>query len=103
MLTNYEIKKQANFFYIEQDYRSEEVSLLKATGRTDLEIDGIVPSTPYERRKRAEEEAKNQADEFLQMKKDIEVLKEEVKLLRGMLGAVKGKVQNESASEEAKG
>ena len=37
------------------------------------------------------------------MKKDIEVLKEEVKLLRGMLGAVKGKVQNESASEEAKG
>ena len=73
--------------HLKQDYRSEEVDLLKASGQTDDQIDAwFVPRTASERRKKQIGAAKERADEWSQMKKDLDFLKGEVKLLRGAVG-----------------
>jgi hypothetical protein len=64
-----------------QDYRSEEVSALKASGFTEQQIDRFVPKKASERRKQALDDAQD----LLQMKQDVLLLKEEVKGLRKFL------------------
>jgi uncharacterized protein YnzC (UPF0291/DUF896 family) len=78
-----------------QDYRSEEVGILKASGQTEEQIESyFVPKTASERRK----QKLSQAEEFEQMKTDVAFLLEEVKQLRGD-GA---KVTNTKTKENAK-
>lgn len=60
---------------------------MKASGQTEDQIDTFfVKRTASERRQQLLEEAKKQEDDWTQMKKDIDFLKDEVKLLRGAVG-----------------
>jgi hypothetical protein len=78
---------------------------LKASGHTDEQIDYFVPKKASERKQKAMDDAKN----FLQMKEDVLMLKEEVKGLRKFLADNKfigiekmnaGREARETSSEE---
>ena len=72
---------------------------MKASGQTEDQIDAFfVPRTASEKRKRLLDEAKEHADEFDQMKKDIDFLKEEVKLLRSAMGGAHMERKSEGSS-----
>ena len=62
-----------------QDYRSEEVGILKSLGQSEDQIEAFVPKTAAERRQKQQESL----SEFARMKQDIEILKTEVAKLRG--------------------
>lgn len=75
---------------------------MKASGQTDDQIDALfVPRTASERRKKQIEEAKDREKEFIQMKKDVDTLKGEVKLLRGVLGEEKLERLGETTSSKS--
>lgn len=63
-----------------QDYRSEEVDILKSLGQSEDQIEAFVPKTATERRQKQKESL----SEFAQMKQDIKMLKVEVAKLRGI-------------------
>mmetsp|Transcript_25942 Transcript_25942/g.29880 ORF Transcript_25942/g.29880 Transcript_25942/m.29880 type:complete len:231 (+) Transcript_25942:100-792(+) len=65
-----------NLFF--RDYRSEEVSYLKASGKSDEEIAQVIPRS----RKEYQETQAKELSEYEQMKKDVGTLKTEVKDLR---------------------
>ena len=61
-----------------KDYRSEQISYLRSIGKSDKEIEALVPKTRQEREKLLRQKALDQAALIM----DVEMLKAQVKELR---------------------
>lgn len=70
-----------NLFF--RDYRSEEISYLKSSGKSDEEIAKLVPRTAEDQRVAAAAKI----SEYEQLKIDVATLKREVKALRGKVSS----------------
>lgn len=68
-----------------QDYRSEEIGYLRSAGKSDEEIDKIIPKTSSE----LIQDRKKKLSEYEQLKLDVKMLKEEVALLKSMSNVTK--------------
>lgn len=72
-----------NLFFT--DYRSEEIGYLRSAGKSDEEIDKIIPKTSSE----LIQDRKKKLSEYEQLKLDVKMLKEEVALLKSMSNVTK--------------
>ena len=84
---------------MEQDYRSEEIGILKGFGQTEDQIEALVPKTATERRQKQ----MDSVNDFEQMKVDIKMLKDEVTKLRAIVGKDKtSRIEEDTSSETTK-
>ena len=80
-----------------QDYRNEEITILKNSGLSQDAINAFVPPTASERMS----EKITMAKEYMQLKEDVANLKEEVKMLKDKLGIVDGTNHNITATSKS--
>jgi uncharacterized protein YoaH (UPF0181 family) len=76
----------SNTHFQQQDYRVQEIETLRASGKTQEEIDAIVPKTITEIRQKEVAQKKS----VVEMQKDITFLLQEVQELRKMFGTKEG-------------
>lgn len=69
-----------------KDYRTDEISLLKASGLTEDEIGQYVPKTSAEKMKLRRQDITKYTSEYAQLMMDVATLKEQVKVLNDKMG-----------------
>ena len=66
---------------LQKDYRTDELSVLKANGLSEDEINLYIPKTTAEKNKLRKQDIAKHTTDFDQLKMDVATLKEQIKFL----------------------
>jgi len=85
-----------------KDYRTDELSVLKANGLSEDEINLYIPKTTAEKNKLRKQDIAKHTTDFDQLKMDVATLKEQIKLLEKKVGINESTVELGAAEDEVR-